>query len=102
MDAEIIKRQAEYLAREYREAEPDMDGIYWFPDDDEVRLVEVHRDVAAAVENRLAPYYFRASPVDDLPARSAIALIRTDEFRRLELPKGWGDWDDAIEIGADS
>lgn len=96
-----IEKQARYLARENREAEPEIRNVYWFPDDREVRLVELHPDVPASDDGKVNPFYFRDSPGDNLPAPSGIALIRPEEFGRLELPSSWGDWKDARELNGD-
>ena len=95
---ENIKKQAELLAAENRKSEPHVRRIYWFPDDKEVRLIEVADDVPENLDGRVHPFYFRPSPEDDLPSASDIAMIRPDEFGRLELPEGWAPWSEAVEI----
>jgi hypothetical protein len=98
MTVEKIREQAELLAKENREAEPTIERVYWFPDEEEVRLVELTPVVPQSQEGRLRPFYFRASPQDGLPAPSGIALIRPEEFGRLEVPRGWPAWDAAVEL----
>ena len=93
-----IERQARALAVENRKAEPAISSVYWFPNDDEVRLVELSREIPASNDGELHPFYFRASKVDNLPAPSAIAIIRPEEFERLGLPEDWGQWSDAVEL----
>lgn len=93
-----VERQAKILARENQQAEPDICKIYWFPDEDEVRLVEVHPQVPQSGDGQVHPYFFRPSPADDLPAPSGIALINPAEFGQAQLPPQWGSWDDAIEL----
>ncbi len=97
---EKIKEQAELLAKENVEAEPTIKHVYWFPDENEVRLVEVAEDIPTSEEDEdIAPFYFAASVSDGLPAPSAIALIHIDEYRRkMKLPEGWGTWDSAEEL----
>jgi hypothetical protein len=97
MPREEIERQAKLLASDNREAEPQILKIYWFPDDEEVRLIEVLPTIPIG-DGQVHPFFFRASPTDDLPAPSGIALIRPDEVRRAHLPPDWGDWDDAVEL----
>ena len=97
---EEIRRQAELLARENRQAEPAISRILWFPDDHEVRLVELDATVPPSGDGKVHPYFFRSSPQDGLPAPSGVALIRPDEFRRIELPADWGNWDNAQDIEA--
>lgn len=98
MPREIVERQARMLAKDNREAEPDISDIYWFPHDDEVRLVELTPAIPASGDGRVHPFYFRSSPSDNLPAPSGIALIRPEEYRSLQTPKDWGDWDAAVRI----
>ena|ERR1035437_4948940 len=93
-----IRNQAEYLALENRAAEPGIEKIYWLPNPKEVRLIELLTSVAGAPDHSLHPFYFRAAPADNLPFPSGVALIRPEEFRKLQLPEGWGSWDDAVEI----
>ncbi|HUO09088.1 MAG TPA: hypothetical protein VM008_12350 [Phycisphaerae bacterium] len=95
-----IERQARLLAQENRLAEPEITRIFWFPSEDEVRLVELDATVPPSGDGRIHPYFFRPSPQDGLPAPSGIALIRPDEHRRVELPESWGDWENAVEIEA--
>ena len=89
-----IREQAIFLAKENVEAEPDIKTIYWFPDDEEVRLVEVE-DIISRSEGSVDPFYFDPSPADNMPAPSGIALIRPDEVNNLTLPTGWGKWENA-------
>jgi len=98
MTRERIEEQARTLAHENREAEPGITKVYWFPDDKEVRLVGLLPNIPPSGENELYPFYFRASPADDLPAPSSVALIRPEEFGVLRLPKAWGEWDQAVEL----
>ena len=93
-----IKEEAEYLAKENREADPEIGRIFWFPDEKVVRLVELHPDAVANLDGRLTPFYFRPSPQDGLRAWSGVALIRPEELGRLDLPEDWGSWDDAVEL----
>jgi hypothetical protein len=93
-----IEQQAKLLAADNRKAEPDITRVFWFPDDTEVRLVELTDQVPASSDSELHPFYFRPSPTDNLPAPSSIAMIRSDEFGKLNLPAPWGDWTDAVEL----
>jgi hypothetical protein len=93
-----IKDQAILLAMENRRAERGIEEIYWFPDDEEVRLVCVAESAGLSLSGDLEPFYFDASPEDDLPSRSAIALIRKSEFGNLNLPDGWRLWNDAVKL----
>jgi hypothetical protein len=97
MSRKAIEQQARLLAKENRNAEPEITNVYWFPNETEVRLVEVLPAVPPSGD-RVVPFYFRPQPADNLPAPSGIALVRPDEVRNLPLPKGWGQWEDAVEL----
>jgi hypothetical protein len=97
---EEMRKQAELLAKENREAEPSIERVYWFPSDQEIRLVELTSVVPRTPEDDkvLRPFYFRAAPEDGIIAPSGIAMIRPEEFGHVKLPKGWPSWDQAVEI----
>jgi hypothetical protein len=101
MSREIVERQARYLAADNYGVSPDIQRVYWFPDDDEVRLVEVTPQIPVSAEGEVRPFYFAPSPQDNLPSRSAMAMIQPEEFGKLRLPDGWGDWNSAVLIEAD-
>jgi hypothetical protein len=94
----VAEKQARYLAVDNRQAEPEITRILWFPDDNEVRMVEVTDIVPVNFDDEIHPFYFPPSPEDDLPLPSATVLIRSDELGKLKLPAGWGDWTDAVEL----
>lgn len=96
-----IERQARFLAEEGRKAEPGMQAVYWFPDDSEVRLVELVANIPLTLSGEVEPFYFRKSLEDKMPAPSALAMIRPDELGKLKLPEGWGTWDNARELKVD-
>lgn len=96
----VVEQQARMLAEDNYHAEPDIEKVYWFPDEQEVRLVELTELIPISFEGEVQPFYFRASPQDDLPVVTAVAMIRPNEFGHLRLPDAWGQWDDAILIEA--
>ena len=67
-DRQAIRRQAERLARANREAEPTISDVYWFPDDEVVRLVEIDELVPSSPDGKVHPFRVRPSPRDDLPS----------------------------------
>ena len=95
-DKETIRKLAAELAQESVEAEPSISDVYLFPADDEIRLIEV--DEQTVPSDCVAPFYFRPAPEDGIPVHCAIATIRPEEVGKLELPEGWGSWDDAEKI----
>lgn len=94
----VIEQQARLLANDNRRAEPDIMRIFWFPDEQEVRLIELTEQVPVSTDGELHAFYFQSAPADNLPAPSAIAMIRSNEFGQLKLPPNWGDWADAVEL----
>ena len=100
MTIQALEEQAKSLAKDNREADPSITRIFWFPDPEgnEVWLVEAMPTVPSSGK-QVHPFYFRASPSDGLPAPSGIALIRPEEIGKLDLPKKWGKWENAKELG---
>ncbi len=95
---EIIQEQAKILAAESKKAEPGIAKIYWFPDDSEVRLIELDDEMVTSLSGEVEPFYFDPSPEDNVTVPSGIAIIRSDEYGKLTLPEGWGDWIDGQEL----
>ena len=95
-----IEEQARYLAHDNQLSDPDVEEVLWFKHDSEVHLVELHRAVPFAGDDKeICPVYFKASPEDGLPAPSCIALIRPEEKGQLDLPHDWNtDWEQAVVI----
>ena len=93
-----VRQQAESLAKANREADPDIGDIYWFPADDEIRLVEVVRTPVPTSGDELEPFYFAPVPADGIDLRSAVALINLEEAGKLKLPTGWGTWNNAKKL----
>ena len=93
---EELRRQAERLARANVEAEPSIEEVFWFPAEDEIRLVEVDRTTPPS--DCISPFYFRADPGGGTGFTSGIAIIRPEEKEKLDPPEGWGKWKDAKKI----
>ena len=94
----IIEKQALLLAEEARRTDPSIIKFYWFPADNEVRLVEVATNMQPSLSAEVEPYYFPPAPRMNMPAPSGVALILAGEDGKLSLPKGWGGWDSAVEL----
>jgi hypothetical protein len=93
---EDIRAAAQKLAEANIEAASEIQEIYLFPDEEEIRLVEI--DPTTLPGKEITPFYFAPDPADGIPFRSAIALIRPEEKERLSLPSGWGSWKSAVKI----
>lgn len=98
MDTKAIRKQASELARTNKQAEPSIVKVYWFPNNDEIRLVGLEASTVPALSGYVEPFFFGPSPKDGLTVPSGIAIIQTEEYRKLKLPKGWGTWNDAVEL----
>src|SRR4051794_12779228 len=98
MSRDAVEKQARYLAQENRRSNPDVREVYWFPDDQEVRLLELTEEIPISEDGKAHPFYFRPSPHDELPQSSGIVLIRPEEFGKLQLPDTWGGWQNARRI----
>jgi hypothetical protein len=95
---DLIHEQAELVARENREGNPEIVKVYWFPSPDEVRLVETMRDLPVIEEDRIYPFYWPPRPEDGVLVWSGIALILPEEVGQVPLPPEWGRWEDAVEL----
>ncbi|MBN1554868.1 MAG: hypothetical protein JXA11_08985 [Phycisphaerae bacterium] len=95
-----IKEYALVLARENKGVEPNIQEIYWFPDEHEIRLVE--SDACMPDSTSVTPIYSDPiesdNPDECIPLPSGIAVIRPEEVGKVSLPEGWGSWDNAIRI----
>jgi len=90
-----VEDEAKSLAFSNAEADSDITEIWWFPDKDEIRLIEV--DPKLPVSKEILPYRFSPDISEGIHFKSAIALIRPDE-KRLAPPENWVGWDEAKEI----
>ncbi len=88
-----IERAAHNLVAHNVEAEPNLEAVYLFPAEDEIRLIEL--DPTALPSEEIAPFYFDPDPRGGIPYRMAIALILPEERDRLAPPSTWGSWEDA-------
>jgi hypothetical protein len=98
MNMQMLEQQARELAQANKQAEPAIEKIYWFPNDKEIRLVELEKEMMRALSGKVEPFYFKFTPRVGLPISSGIAIIQTDEFGKLKLPRGWGTWEKAVEL----
>ena len=93
---QTVEEVAHYLAEENIHNEPAIQKTYWFPASNEIRLVHVD-STAPPSSGTLQPFYFGSAPQDNIPFRSAVALIPPDQDdSKLSLPQEWGTWEDAI------
>lgn len=94
---ENLRAAAEFLAKDHLETEPNLRKIYWFPADDEVRLIDVYADAIPVRDgDPAAAFFFGPDIKGGVPYRYAIALVRPEEDRRIPLPNGWGEWSDGV------
>lgn len=95
---DTIREQAKILAIESKKSEPNIAKVYWFPHDSEVHLIQLDDKAVTTLSGEVEPFYFDPSPEDNITVPSGIAIIRSDEYGKLTLPKGWGDWKDGQEL----
>jgi hypothetical protein len=88
-----IEEEARSLAASNAEADPDVQEIWWFPDKEEIRFIEI--DTTLPQTDGIAAFAFPSSPIDGLHFPFAVGLIRPED-KKLPLPEGWGNWDDAV------
>lgn len=93
-----VEQQARALAADNRAAEPSIQRVLWFPDPSEIRLIVLTDDVPVTRDGIVRPFYFRASVEDGLNAPSAVAMLRSEEVGKLQLPMRWGNWQDAVDL----
>jgi len=90
-----IEDEAKSLALSNAEADSDIIEIWWFPDKDEIRLVEVDPKLPSSDE--IMPYCFPPDVKEGIHFPSAIALI-TPEEKKLPPPEDWVSWDKAVKL----
>lgn len=87
---------AQRLWRDGIAAEPNIQAVYLFPSDTEIRLVYLDPTaIPSQGEKTVTPFYFGPNAANGMAYPSAIALIRPDEKDTLRPPRGWGDWSQA-------
>jgi len=97
-----IREQARMLARENKLSDPDITRVYWFPNPEEIRLIELETTMPRSMSDAVEPFYFPASVQYNVNSPSGIAMIRPSEYRILSPPSGWGTWDEAEELEIDA
>jgi hypothetical protein len=99
MTAAKSEDQAKSLADSYRQADPSIESVLWFPDDEEIRLLLVSPDIGPSFNDpEVHPFYFRPSELEDTASASGVAYISPQEIDKIRLPKAWGSWSDAVAL----
>jgi hypothetical protein len=94
MSEREIEKAAKRLAEANARSEASISRIYLFPDQKQIRLVEVDEETIRTTDDTVRPFYF--NPIEDIPDPSGVALIHPDEERVKELPEEWNvDWSKA-------
>jgi len=84
------------MVSEDKKKEPNIKEAYWFPNDDYILIMELEEDYISSSSKFVEPYYFKVD--DEKNIYSGLAVIRSDEFEKLELPEKWGSWDKARKL----
>jgi hypothetical protein len=91
-----MQRIAERVAAADIESEPTIQRVFWFPNLEEVRLVEVMPDTIPSEE--VVAFHFGPDLPGGIPVPFAVALVLPQEVGAIPVPKGWVDWKDAKEL----
>lgn len=92
-----ISRTAAKLAKKHMQDNAGIQRVFWIPNDEEVRLVEITDQVPNSEE--VKPFRFMADP-PEIPYRSLVVLMHPDDWERrsaLKWPEGM-KWESAVEI----
>jgi hypothetical protein len=99
MPAMAIHDSATKLIKDNWYAEPGIKETYLFPSSDEIRIVHLDENSPTLQEGeKVAPFYFRASPDSGLTHRVAVVIINPVDKSQRQPPNGWGDWADAERL----
>ena len=93
-----IKTCAKELAQHHVESEPGIKAIFLFPNNNEIRLIEVDESIGFSGEV-VAPFYFAPDPLGGIDFPSSVALIHPEEKGKISLPEEWRtNWNEAEKI----
>lgn len=84
------------IVSEDKKKEPNIKEAYWFPNEDAILILELEDDFISSSSKCVEPYYFKVD--DEKNIYSGLAVIRSDEFKKLTLPEKWGSWDKARKL----
>ena len=99
MPTTTIHDSATELIKDNWHAEPGIKETYLFPSSDEIRIVHLDENSPTLQEGeKVAPFYFRASPDSGLTHRVAVVIINPVDKSQRQPPNGWGDWADAERL----
>jgi hypothetical protein len=95
-----IEKLAREIAEDHAESEPGIVRVYWFPADEEIRIVEIDESLPSKMEadapGKMTPFYFQRNGAMRNPL--VLELISPDDENKIGVPAGWGDWKDAKVI----
>ena len=98
MTTDGMRELAIKLAKENVESEPAIQEVLWFPDNEELRLVEVLPDAVKSEEKEVMAFHFGPDTHGGFPVPMAIALVRPEEVRKIRTPDDWGEWEIAERV----
>lgn len=121
--ADVALRQALYLSKENKKAEPKMKRVFLFPPFDICRILEVfpdddcipslvwrewteeqvgdHKNVECRVlvPEAVAFYFPEDAENPETPLATGIAMISESESAaKITPPEGWGKWEEALDL----
>lgn len=81
-DVRTVEQVAKDLAAAHADNDNELTQIWWCPDDEEVRLIEVSDGLCGVSENAVYPFAF--VPTAEVPYRSVVVLLSPEEAERVE------------------
>lgn len=94
MEQMNIQDAALDLAISSAESDPTIRKIYWFPNDQQVRLLHIDSESIKTDDQDARPFYF--NKVEGIPFTVGLAMLHPDEERLKAPPVEWAsDWSDA-------
>jgi hypothetical protein len=93
-----MRDQARILAMDSKNSDPNVVKVCWFPDENEVHIIEINTNTPATLSGSVEPFYFGPVPEEGITVPSGIAVIKPEEFGNLALPSDWGTWNDCEEL----
>ena len=103
MDIQQVKQLALKTATYYKKIDPDIIDIYWFPCEEEIRLICLDKGMELANgkdvdDDNESVLLFYFSKCDEYPLWAVIGQINKKFFGKKKLPEKWGGWSNGIKM----
>ena len=97
MNSMPTREEATWLAHENADSERSIEASYWFPSEDEFRIVHVDATTLPS-DGRLRPFPLADDPAEGINYPVRVAFVLPDEVHQVALPEGWGTWEQAVMV----